>query len=78
MFMHDMKKIEKCFSARGDLLEYIIMDIILQYNDVVGSWTLKMSLIYLKSMLGQQPLAECLKYWTIKDLRFRCPIKEGL
>ena len=52
LFMHDMKKIEKCFSARGDLLEYIIMDIILQYNDVVGSWTLKNELDILEIHVG--------------------------
>ena len=54
--MHDMKKIEKCFSARGDLLEYIIMDIILQYNDVVGSWTLKNELDILEIHIGTATL----------------------
>ena len=59
--MHDMKKIEKCFSARGDLLEYIIMDIILQYNDVVGSWTLKNELDILEIHIGTATIGRVLK-----------------
>ncbi|MCB7089752.1 FCD domain-containing protein [Enterocloster bolteae] len=61
LFMHDMKKIEKCFSARGDLLEYIIMDIILQYNDVVGSWTLKNELDILEIHVGTATIGRVLK-----------------
>lgn len=61
LFMHDMKKIEKCFSARGELLEYVIMDIILQYNDVVGSWTLKNELDILDIHVGTATIGRVLK-----------------
>lgn len=41
VLMQEMVVLERHFSSRADLLDYLLMEIMLQYDQAVGSWTMK-------------------------------------
>ena len=72
---YNIKKLEKFFPSRSDLLDYLIMEIIRREDMLIGSLTLKIELDKLGIHIATATIGRSLKMLDVKDGRNQCPTK---